>query len=61
MTETVTLLICSECGNGHYFGSGVFTCTNPTCGHSVAPWDVVLDEGERLMAPSFGSLGYVTV
>ena len=62
MTETMTLLICGECGQGNYFHAGhsLYTCTNPICDHTVAPWDVALDAGERLVSPSFGLVGYVT-
>lgn len=51
MTNTITPLICSECGEGNYFFSaatGEHDCTNPTCDHSVTRGDIILDDGERL-------------
>jgi hypothetical protein len=53
MTDTVTPLVCGECGEGnYYFNAAQFThdCTNPDCDHSVTRDDIYpnLEEGERL-------------
>lgn len=53
MADTVTPLICSECGEGNYrFNAALFThdCTNPECDHSVTRADIYphLEDGERL-------------
>ena len=62
MTQTLTLVQCSECSGGtYYMRDNVWArCTNPTCGHVVdVARDIILDPGERIVWTT-GLLAYVT-
>lgn len=64
-TSTPTLLICSECGMGHYQATtaAAAACTSPFCTHVVGIRNDVepfLEDNERLIVDARGRLATIT-